>query len=127
VINTIRSLTKGELIDHFSEIKEKDLHAFRENIKQLKVLFVKSESISELDKIAYVFKRFKIHSGVPLIVEKLLTGNFDDCGGSLVYALDGLRKNQYRKRLIKICKRKTISWEMKAMFYKIGIRKNWPR
>ncbi len=127
MINTIRSLTKGELIDHFSEIKEKDLYAFRENIKQLKVLFIKSESISELDKIAYVFKRFKIHSGVPLIVEKLLTDNFDDCGGSLVYAMDGLRKNQYRKQLIKICKRKTISWEMKAMFYLIGIRKKWPR
>lgn len=96
---------------------------FKASIKELKIAFIKSEGILELNKIALVFQTFKIHSSVPLIIEKLSSDKFDDNGGTLVYALEGLRIKDYRSSLVKISKRKSISWEMKAMFDILGIKK----
>lgn len=116
------TLSLTEIEEKLSRQKATKPLLFKASIKELKIAFVKSEDILELNKISLVFQTFKVHSSVPLIVEKLISGKFDTNGGTLVYALGGLRIKNYRLSLVKISKRKSIIWEMQAMFDLIGVK-----
>ena len=88
-------------------------------IDKLKVIFIVSDNILLLNKIALVFSTFAIHSAVPLIISKFVDDTYFQQGGTLIYALSGLRKQHFMKEL-KALSQKSISYEMQAMFDTLG-------
>ncbi|MEO7174281.1 MAG: hypothetical protein ABIV51_00615 [Saprospiraceae bacterium] len=88
--------------------------AFRSMMNKLKLIFLMSSDIEILTKIALVFNTFLIHSSVPLIVSKLLDKKYHKRGGTLAYALLGLKKGDFMEEL-KGLKDKNISYEMRHM------------
>jgi hypothetical protein len=115
-------LSLADIEEQLTDLKGNDARLFQKNIKSLKDTFEDSGSITYLNKIALVFSTFKIHSAVPLIVEKLLSGKYNTNGGTLVYALTGLKRKKYYSLLVKISQDSTISYEMKAMFDTLKVR-----
>lgn len=108
-ISSIEHLEKD-----FLNEKENNKKEFVSHIEKLKVIFISSKNIEVLNKIAMIFKFFKIHSAVPLIVSKLRSSIYYDCGGTLVYSLSGLRINHFREELQDLWE-KEISYEMEQM------------
>ena len=83
-------------------------------IDKLKVIFINSNDMSLLNTIALVFSAFLIHSSVPLIISKLVSGRHNQEGGTLVYALWSLKKQSFKDDLIAL-KKEDISYEMQLM------------
>ena len=102
------------------ELKRENVKEFKVYLERLKLVFINSNDILLLNKIAMLFSEFKIHSSVSLIVAKLLSTKHDDEGGTLVYALDGLRKSFFNDDLRTLWGKK-ISYEMEQMLLMIGV------
>ena len=89
-------------------------------IDKLKVIFINSNDMSLLNTIALVFSAFLIHSSVPLIISKLVSGRHNQEGGTLVYALWSLKKQSFKDDLIAL-KKEDISYEMQLLLDAMGI------
>lgn len=100
--------------DIISELKLKDKKAFNKLIDVLKVNFILLDDILLLNKLALIFSTFKIHSAVPLIIGKLVKGNYVETGGTLVYALKGLRIRSFEEYIAGL-RSSDISYEMAVM------------
>lgn len=96
------------------ELKNTDKSGFVDLVDKLKVLFINSYDILFLNKVALTFKEYRIHSGVPLIISKLLLPSFQENGGTLIYSLVGLRKKTFFKELQSLWSH-NISYEMEQM------------
>ena len=94
--------------------KQQSPKLFSTIIDKLKVIFINSNDMSLLNTIALVFSAFLIHSSVPLIVSKLVSGRHNQEGGTLVYALWSLKKQSFKDDLIAL-KKEDISYEMQLM------------
>jgi hypothetical protein len=103
-----------------SVIKSKNPYEFKKCIQQLKVEFEHCEEIELLNKIALIFSTFKIHSSVPLIIDKVCDQKYFSKGGTLLYSLEGLKFSNYRKDLNNL-REKEVSFEMKQMLDLIGV------
>ena len=79
--------------------KQQSPKLFSTIIDKLKVIFINSNDMSLLNTIALVFSAFLIHSSVPLIVSKLVSGRHNQEGGTLVYALWSLKKQSFKDDL----------------------------
>lgn len=108
------------LKSYFIDIKKNKTSLYKLYVDKLKVLFINSNDILIIDKIAMLFKELKVHSSVPLIVSKLLTYNFKDNGGTLIYSLNGLKILHFIDDLQTLWKH-NISYEMQQMLYMIGV------
>lgn len=102
--------------------KKQDIQKYNQLIERLKILFVNTDEYDFLSTASLIFGELKIHSAVHLIVAKLLSGKFDDSGGTFLYALFSLRKTYVREDLRKLWSR-NISWEMKQ---KLEMMKIYP-
>ena len=100
-----------ELYNVFQTTKNRDKELFNSYVAKLKVLFSLSEEYEFLSTAALIFGKFKIHSSAHLIVSKLLSGKFDDCGGTFLYSLIPLRKKYFIDELSVLWNRE-ITWEM---------------
>ena len=94
--------------------KQQSPKLFSTIIDKLKVIFINSNDMSLLNTIALVFSAFLIHSSVPLIISKLVSGRHNQEGGTLVYALWSLKKQSFKDDLIAL-KKEDISYEMQLM------------
>jgi len=109
-----------QIIEKFEKLKSGDSQLFTQHMDKTKLIFLKSNDILLLNKIALVFNEFKIHSSVALIVSKLILKKFHKNGGTLLYSLSGLRKVNYIEELRQLWKY-NISYEMEQMLFLIGI------
>jgi hypothetical protein len=100
--------------------KQQSPKLFSTTIDKLKVIFINTENIRTLDIIALMFSAFLIHSSVPLIISKLVSGRHNQEGGTLVYALWSLKKQSFKDDLIAL-KKEDISYEMQLMLDAMGI------
>jgi hypothetical protein len=100
--------------------KQQSPKLFSTIIDKLKVIFINSNDMSLLNTIALVFSTFLIHSSVPLIISKLVSGRHNQEGGTLVYALWSLKKQSFKDDLIAL-KKEDISYEMQLMLDAMGI------
>jgi hypothetical protein len=100
--------------------KQQSPKLFSTIIDKLKVIFINSNDMSLLNTIALVFSAFLIHSSVPLIVSKLVSGRHNQEGGTLVYALWSLKKQSFKDDLIAL-KKEDISYEMQLLLDAMGI------
>ena len=107
-------------INAFNELKSSDNRRYLEYLEKMKVLFIVSSDYSYLSTAALIFSELKIHSAVPLIIAKLLSGKFDDNGGTFLFCLIPLRKKFFYMELESLWSRK-ISWEMKQKLILMGI------
>jgi hypothetical protein len=105
---------------HLYRLKNKDSKAFHGVIDKLKFHFILSQDIALLNKLALIFSTFKIHSAVPCIVAKLHSGKHNQQCGTLVYALKGLRINDFKMELMALGKMK-ISYEGQVMLSRLNI------
>lgn len=101
-------------------IKLKNKSLFDKYIERLKILFAMSDDYNYLSTCSLVFSEFKIHSSVHLIVAKLLSGKFDDNGGTFLYAMLSLKKNKVLDELSSLWDRE-ISWEMEQKLLMLKI------
>jgi hypothetical protein len=101
------------------KLRKVNTENFNKVIDKMKVIFISSDKIELLNKISLVFSTFKIHSSVPIIMEKLLSEKYNQNGGTLVYSLTGLKRNNFKHELIQL-KKKKISFEMKQMLAMLG-------
>lgn len=109
------------------DVIERELHQLKQEnkalyfcyIDKLKVYFILSDSIEKLNKLALVFSTFKIHSAVPLILSKLLSGKYDTEGGTLLYSLLGLKRVHFKEELQEMENRNN-SFEMNSMLEKLN-------
>jgi hypothetical protein len=102
--------------------KEQDIQIYNLFIERLKILYVSTDEYDFLSTASLIFGELKIHSAVHLIVAKLLSGKFDDCGGTFLYSLFSLRKTYVKEDLRNLWSR-NISWEMKQ---KLEMMKIYP-
>jgi hypothetical protein len=109
-----------QVFDTFKYLEEHKKNLYNGYIEKLKVLFVNSEEYEFLSTAALIFNEFKIHSTAPLLVAKLLNGNFDKNGGTFLYSLIGLRKSFFMKELQSLWLR-NISWEMEQKLDLLGV------
>ena len=100
--------------------KQQSPKLFSTIIDKLKVIFINSNDMSLLNTIALVFSTFLIHSSVPLIISKLVSGRHNQEGGTLVYALWSLKKQSFKDDLIAL-KKEDISYEMQLLLDAMGI------
>jgi hypothetical protein len=100
--------------------KQQSPKLFSTIIDKLKVIFINSNDMSLLNTIALVFSAFLIHSSVPLIISKLVSGRHNQEGGTLVYALWSLKKQSFKDDLIAL-KKEDISYEMQLLLDAMGI------
>ena len=100
------------VLNFLEKIKSNNKSLFDIYIERLKILFALSDSYNFLSTCSLVFSEFKIHSSVHLIVAKLLSGKFDDSGGTFLFSLIPLRKHNVIDELRSLWSRE-ISWEMK--------------
>jgi len=105
----------------FNKIKLENKMLFNLYIEKLKILFVLSDDYSFLSTSSLIFSEFKIHSAVHLIVAKLLSGKFNDSGGTFLYSLMSLKKNQVVEELRSLWS-KEISWEMEQKLLMMNIK-----
>lgn len=83
-------------------------------IDNLKLHFILSRDILIVNKLALIFSTFKLHSTVPLMISKLFDNVFLNNGGTIIYALNGLRTSHFKDILIQL-RDKDINYEMKTM------------
>lgn len=125
-MNTAKLITyiDSEDIDsirvRFKRFKINKPKVFLFHLEKLKLIFINSKDILLLNKIALIFKEFKVHSSVPLIVSKLTSGEYDKEGGTLIYALNGLKRFAFIDDLEELWNR-DISYEMEQMLLMIGV------
>ena len=124
-IDSLYELIEGcieidELLDWFKDVKKNQREIFNGYIEKMKILFILSKEYSYISTSAIVFKEFKIHSSVPLIVAKLLSGKFNKSGGTLLYSLSPLKK-KYVIEELKVLWDWEISWEMEQMLIMMNI------
>ncbi len=93
---------------------------FERSIERLKILYSNTNEYDFHSTASLIFSEFKIHSAVHLIVAKLLSGKFNDCGGTFLYALLPLNKNNVRDELSTLWT-KDISWEMEQKLMMMNI------
>ena len=106
----------------FQSIKNNDPKAFKTIIEQLKILYVECDDYDFLSSASILFGEFKIHSSAHLIVAKLLSGKFNDSGGTFLYSLFSLKK-VFVKEELRVLWERDISWEMK---YKLEMMNIFP-
>lgn len=85
--------------------KNQDIQIYNQFIERLKILYVNTDDYEFLSTASLVFEELRIHSATHLITAKLLSGKFDDCGGTFLYALFSLRKTYVREDLRKLWSR----------------------
>ena len=107
-------------VKSLKELKLEEGNRYIECLEKMKVLFILSNDYSYLSTSALIFSELKIHSAVPLIVAKLLSGNFDDNGGTFLFSLMPLRKKHFYVELETLWSRE-ISWEMQQKLVMMGI------
>jgi len=93
---------------------------FLQVLDKMKLLFIETDDIRVLNKISLLFSSFSIHSSVPLVISKITSGNYNKNGGTLLYALKGLRIADFREELMDVWKG-DISYEMQEMLRIINI------
>jgi hypothetical protein len=118
VIQSCKDVDKA--VESLKELKIKKPDRYIEYLEKMKVLFVLSDEYSYLSTSALIFSELKVHSAVPLIMAKLLSGKFDDNGGTFLYCLMPLRKKYFYEELGSLWSR-DISWEMKQKLVMMGI------
>ena len=116
----ISNSSLSDIEKFLSDLKTTDLKLFKSYISRLKVCFLLYDDILLLNKISLVFSTFKIHSSVPLIISKLLNGKHNIEGGTLLFALEGLKRNDFKEELIELSTRE-ISYEMRSILEDWGI------
>ncbi len=124
-IDSLYSLIKSNndidlIIDRFRWLKNNSYTNYYEYIEKIKVLFILSDEYEFLSTAALIFNEFKVHSAVPLIVAKLLSGKYDDSGGTFLYSLLGLRIKRFKEELNLLWQRE-ISWEMQQKLELLNI------
>ena len=137
----ISSLSEPDLISAFTnhktvkdttykseEEQSEEIESSLSNLLQSveKFIFNKNKSqfenpVDDYDKkikfqllVGIIVSAFLIHSSVPLIVSKLVSGRHNQEGGTLVYALWSLKKQSFKDDLIAL-KKEDISYEMQLM------------
>ncbi|HRY33822.1 MAG TPA: hypothetical protein P5531_12720 [Bacteroidales bacterium] len=101
-------------------LKSHDKKKFIQTINRMKLIFIEIDDIQILNKISLIFSAFSIHSSVPILIGKLISGKYDNNGGTLVYSLKGLKFLDYKEELSYLWE-KNISYEMKEMLKLINI------
>jgi len=107
-------------VESFKKLKILESSRYSEYLEKMKVLFVLSDEFNYLSTAALIFGELKVHSAVPLIIAKLLSGKFDNNGGTFLYSLMSLRKKHFYTELELLWSR-DISWEMKQKLVMMGI------
>lgn len=107
-------------VELFKGLKLEDDSRYFGYLEKMKVLFILSNEYSYLSTSALIFSELKVHSAAPLIVAKLLSGKFDDNGGTFLFCLMALRKKHFYTELESLWSRE-ISWEMKQKLVMMGI------
>ena len=95
-------------------LKAKNKSDYNWCIDNLKLHFCLSKDILLINKLALLFSSLKIHSATPLLVSKLFDRILLKNGGTIIYALDGLKKSSYKK-VLEMLKNEDLSYEMKEM------------
>ncbi|HNL08821.1 MAG TPA: hypothetical protein PKH93_14680, partial [Chitinophagales bacterium] len=114
LINWVEQEELKKIEEQLAIYKQQSPKLFSTTIDKLKVIFINTENIRTLDIIALMFSTFLIHSSVPLIISKLVSGRHNQEGGTLVYALWPLKKQSFKDDLIAL-KEEDISYEMQLM------------
>jgi hypothetical protein len=102
------------------ELKLHDRKKFLQTMNRMKLLFIEIDDIRLLNQMSLLFSSFSIHSAVPLVISKLISGSYDESGGTLIYSLKGLRIFDFKEELAHLWER-DISYEMKQMLKLINI------
>jgi hypothetical protein len=114
LIKWVEQVYSEQIEEQLAIYKQQSPKLFSTTIDKLKVIFINTNDISLLNTIALVFSTFLIHSSVPLIISKLVSGRHNQEGGTLVYALWSLKKQSFKDDLIAL-KEEDISYEMQLM------------
>ena len=114
LIKWVEQVYSEQIEEQLAIYKQQSPKLFSTIIDKLKVIFINTENIATLNRLALVFSTFLIHSSVPLIISKLVSGRHNQEGGTLVYALLSLKKQNFKDDLIALQK-EDISYEMQLM------------
>lgn len=95
-------------------LKENDKNVFDWCIENLKLHFILSNDILVVNKLALIFSTFRLHSTVPIMLSKLFNKKFLKDGGTIIYALEGLKISHFKATLDRL-KNQDISYEMNLM------------
>ncbi len=114
LIKWVEQVYSEQIEEQLAIYKQQSPKLFSATIDKLKVIFINTENIAILNRLALVFSTFLIHSSVPLIISKLVSGRHNQEGGTLVYALWSLKKQSFKDDLIAL-KEEDISYEMQLM------------
>jgi len=107
-------------VESLKELKTFEGNRYTEYLEKMKVLFILSDEYEFLSTSAMIFSELKLHSVAPLIVSKLLSGKFDDSGGTFLFCLMPLRKSHFYEELQSLWSR-DISWETEQKLLMMGI------
>ncbi len=120
LIKWVEQVYSEQIEEQLAIYKQQSPKLFSATIDKLKVIFINTENIAILNRLALVFSTFLIHSSVPLIISKLVSGRHNQEGGTLVYALWSLKKQSFKDDLIAL-KEEDISYEMQLLLDAMGI------
>lgn len=95
----------------FGKLKKENNILFKQTIEKLKIIFINSNAVNILNKIAMIFNIYLVHSSAPIIISKIISGIYENCAGTLLFAINGL-KSHHLKDELKMLWLKNISFEM---------------
>lgn len=116
----IESLKLKDILVDLKNMKRDNRNNYLITLERLKLSFILEKDILNLNKLAIVFSDLKVHSAVPLIISKLISDEFRDSSGTLIYSLKGLKINHFQPELHSL-RGKEINYEMDKMLAKIGV------
>jgi hypothetical protein len=97
----------------FTNLKINNKIEFKNLVEKTKIIFINTDESGLIDKISLLYNEFKIHSGVPLIVSKLLIYD-KNSGGTMLYSLKGLKWKVFESEILGLLDEE-ISYEMRCM------------
>lgn len=111
-IKFLTSNTIEDINTYLKNLDDKDLHT---EIDSYKVIFILSNNLFIINKLALVFSDIKDNTCVPLIISKILSGKIGMNAGTLIYSLIDLDYSNFKSVLIEIKNKLNLSYEMESM------------